>query len=65
MVENDSKVICLFADQLLGEQQVVVKALPRYIKKVRGIGGCTLLGDGSISLILDIASLINIKEVYS
>lgn len=63
MVENDSKVICLFADQLLGEQQVVVKALPKYIKKVRGIGGCTLLGDGSISLILDIASLINIKEV--
>lgn len=63
MVENDSKVICLFADQLLGEQQVVVKALPRYIKKVRGIGGCTLLGDGSISLILDIATLINIKEV--
>ena len=63
MIENDSRVICLFADQLLGEQQVVVKALPRYIKKVRGIGGCTLLGDGNISLILDIASLINIKEV--
>jgi two-component system chemotaxis sensor kinase CheA len=61
MVENDSKVICIFADELLGEQQVVVKALPKYIKKVKGIGGCTLLGDGSISLILDIAGLVDIN----
>lgn len=59
MVEHDSKVICLFADQLLGEQQVVVKALPNYIKKVKGVAGCSLLGDGSISLILDIAGLIS------
>ncbi len=58
MVENDSKSFCLFADMLLGEQQVVVKALPKYIKKVKGISGCTLLGDGNISLILDIASLL-------
>jgi two-component system chemotaxis sensor kinase CheA len=60
MVENDGKTICLFADELLGEQQVVVKALPQYIKKVRGIAGCTLLGDGGISLILDVAELIKI-----
>jgi len=59
MVEHDCKTICLFADALIGEQQVVVKALPKYIKKVRGIAGCTLLGDGSISLILDIADLLN------
>ncbi|TCL64766.1 two-component system chemotaxis sensor kinase CheA [Hydrogenispora ethanolica] len=59
MVENDQKVICLFADQLLGEQQVVVKNLPRYIKKVSGVAGCTLLGDGSISLILDVAGFLH------
>lgn len=59
MVENESKGLCLFTDELLGEQQVVVKALPKYIKKVKGIAGCTLLGDGNISLILDIAGLIN------
>lgn len=63
MVENDSRVVCIFADELLGEQQVVVKALPKYIKKVKGIAGCTLLGDGNISLILDIAGLKNLKEV--
>lgn len=62
IVENESTRVCLFADELIGEQQVVVKALPSYIKKVRGISGCTLLGDGSISLILDIANLINSRQ---
>lgn len=62
MVEQGNKSLCLFADQLLGQQQVVVKALPNYIrnfKKIEGLAGCTLLGDGSISLILDIAGLIS------
>lgn len=62
MVEQDDKRIGIFADELLGQQQVVVKALPQYIqnfKKVKGLAGCTLLGDGSISLILDISRLIN------
>ncbi len=59
IVENDSRQICLFADALLGEQQVVVKALPRYLKKIEGISGCTLLGNGRASLILDVAGLIN------
>ena len=53
MIETDSKAACLFVDQLVGEQQVVVKALPKYLKKVPGIAGCTILGDGGISLILD------------
>lgn len=62
MVEQDDEIICVFADELLGQQQVVVKALPEYItklKKIKWLAGCTLLGDGKISLILDIAGLIN------
>ncbi|EGW39726.1 chemotaxis protein CheA [Desulfosporosinus sp. OT] len=62
MVEQDNKALCVFADELLGQQQVVVKTLPEYIrrfKKIRGLTGCTLLGDGSISLILETAGLIN------
>lgn len=62
MVEQDEKSLCLFADQLVGQQQVVVKTLPNYIKntkKISGLAGCTLLGDGNISLILDIGKLIN------
>lgn len=62
MVNHEEKSICIFADELIGEQQVVVKSLPEYIRrfnKVKGISGCTLLGDGSISLILDVAELMN------
>ena len=63
MVEQDEKRFCIFADRLIGQQQVVVKALPQYISnscKKQGLAGCTLLGDGNISLILDIAGLSNI-----
>ena len=61
MVEHDETMFCIFADELLGQQQVVVKALPEYIrklKKIKGLTGCTLLGGGTISLILDIADLV-------
>jgi two-component system chemotaxis sensor kinase CheA len=57
MLENDGNIVCTLVDELLGEQQAVVKALPKYIKKVRGLAGCTLLGDGDISLIIDTAGL--------
>lgn len=59
MVEDEGRGACLFADELLGQQPVVVKALPNYIKQRKGISGCTLLGDGGISLILDIPAIIN------
>jgi len=58
MVEYEGTIMCLFADELLGKQQVVVKALPPILKKIKGISGCTLLGDGSISLILDVSGLM-------
>ncbi len=61
MVESETRVICVFADELLGQQQVVVKTLPNYIRntrKIKGLSGCTLLGDGSISLILDVGGLV-------
>ncbi|NBH80985.1 hypothetical protein D3Z52_23240, partial [Clostridiaceae bacterium] len=52
---------CLFVDELIGQQQVVVKPLPAYINdygiKSYGIAGCTILGDGTISIILDVASI--------
>lgn len=67
MVEEDERSCCIFADELLGQQQVVVKTLPEYVKKykqIKGLGGCTLLGDGSISLILDVGdfNLSNVNE---
>ena len=54
-LELEGRTVCLFVDELIGEQQVVVKSIPKYIKKVKGISGCTLLGNGDISLIVDVA----------
>ena len=60
-VEAGDHSYCLFVDELLGQQQVVVKQLPAYVNsyniKSYGINGCTLRSDGSISIILDVASL--------
>jgi two-component system chemotaxis sensor kinase CheA len=60
-VEAGDNSFCLFVDQLIGEQQVVVKPLPDYVNnfgiKSSGISGCTILGDGSISIILDVANI--------
>ncbi len=60
-VESSVKSYCLFTDRLIGETQVVVKPLPAYLNnfdiKKGGISGCTILGNGNISLILDIENL--------
>ncbi len=60
-VEENDRSFCLFVDSLLGEQQVVVKPLPPYLNnfgiKDYGISGCTILGDGNISIILNISSI--------
>ncbi|MBD5499382.1 MAG: chemotaxis protein CheA [Lachnospiraceae bacterium] len=58
ILEVEDKKICLFVDKLIGEQEIVVKPIPSYIKKVKGLSGCTQLGDGSIALILDPAGLL-------
>ena len=58
ILEVEDKKICLLVDKLVGEQEIVVKPIPSYIKKVKGLSGCTQLGDGSIALILDAPGLV-------
>lgn len=62
-VESGESSYCLFVDELIGQQQVVVKPLPGFINdfgvKNSGISGCTILGDGTISIILDVANIYN------
>ena len=58
ILEVEDRKICLLVDKLVGEQEIVVKPIPSYIKKVRGLSGCTQLGDGSIALILDAPGLV-------
>ena len=59
ITEVDGQHICLFVDRLIGKQEIVVKPIPSYVKKVKGLSGCTQLGDGSIALILDGAGLVD------
>ena len=57
VVEYEGKPFCVLIDSLIGTQEIVVKPMPSYIKKIPGISGCTQLGDGNIALILDIGGL--------
>lgn len=58
IVEVEKQIVCLLVDSLVGKQEIVVKPIPDYVKKVKGLSGCTQLGDGSIALILDAAGLV-------
>ncbi len=62
VLEHENRLVCILIDKLMQEQEIVVKPIPSYIGKVKGMSGCTQLGDGSIALILDIASLIESEE---
>lgn len=63
LVEAEGRRACLFADELIGEQQVVVKPFSPLLNdfnvKQNGMAGCTILGDGSITIILDINNIIS------
>jgi len=58
IVETEGRKAALFVDELVGQQQVVVKNLESNYRKVTGISGATILGDGGVSLILDVAALL-------
>ncbi|HEX8606100.1 MAG TPA: chemotaxis protein CheA [Pseudoduganella sp.] len=58
ILETEGRKACLFVDELVGQQQVVVKNLESNYRKVAGISGATILGDGGVALILDVAALI-------
>ncbi len=58
VLEYQETRFCLFLDEILGQQQTVIKGLSDFIGNVQGVSGCTILGDGGISLILDVGSLM-------
>jgi two-component system chemotaxis sensor kinase CheA len=58
ILESEGAKAALLLDELLGQQQVVVKNLEANYRKVPGISGATILGDGGVSLILDVAMLV-------
>jgi len=58
VVESDDSKVGLFVDELLAQQQVVIKSLETNYRKVMGVSGATILGDGTVALILDISGLL-------
>ncbi|MGC3979917.1 MAG: chemotaxis protein CheA [Steroidobacteraceae bacterium] len=60
VVEGDGRKVGLFVDDLLGQQQVVIKSLETNYRRVDGVSGATILGDGSVALILDIPGIIRV-----
>jgi two-component system chemotaxis sensor kinase CheA len=58
ILESEGKKAALFIDDLVGQQQVVVKNLESNYRKVVGVSGATILGDGGVSLIIDVAALL-------
>jgi two-component system, chemotaxis family, sensor kinase CheA len=58
VVEGEGKRVGLFVDQLLGQQQVVIKSLETNYKRIEGVAGATILGDGDVALILDLTGLV-------
>ncbi|MFQ5660205.1 MAG: chemotaxis protein CheA [Gammaproteobacteria bacterium] len=62
VVEAEGQKAGLFVDDLLAQQQVVIKSLESNYQKVTGISGATILGDGTVALILDISGLISLSR---
>ncbi len=58
VVEADGKRVGLLVNDLLAQQQVVVKSLEKNFRQVRGLAGATILGDGTVALIIDVPALI-------
>lgn len=65
VVEGEGKRVGLFVDELLGQQQVVIKSLETNYKRVEGVSGATILGDGRVALIMDVPGLIRLAHSMS
>jgi two-component system chemotaxis sensor kinase CheA len=63
IVEGDGQKLALEVDELIGQQQVVVKSLEANYRKIDGISGATILGDGRVALILDVPGLVRGRHV--
>ena len=62
VVEGEGRRVGLFVDDLLGQQQVVIKSLETNFRRVDGVSGATILGDGAVALIMDVPGLIRVAS---
>jgi len=62
VVESGRKKAGLVVDKVIGQQEVVIKSVGALLKGIKGFAGATILGDGRVALILDVATLVGSKE---
>ncbi len=62
ILETEEERVAVMVDEILGQQQVVIKSMEQNFRKVEGIAGATILGDGTIGFILDVRGLLEIAQ---
>jgi two-component system chemotaxis sensor kinase CheA len=62
ILESDGATTALLVDELLGQHQVVIKSLESNYRKVAGVSGATIMGDGRVAMILDVPALVKLSR---
>lgn len=65
VTESGGNAVGFLVDEIIGQQQLVIKPMPYYIGKVEGVSGCAVLGNGEICLILDLTNLVRYAETMA
>jgi two-component system chemotaxis sensor kinase CheA len=64
VAEDSGRSYAFFVDRIVGQQQTVIKGLPDYIGEANGFSGCTILGDGTVSLIVDVGAVSQMTGTF-
>ncbi|MBU1424764.1 MAG: chemotaxis protein CheW [Gammaproteobacteria bacterium] len=62
LLEAEGKKVALFVDELVGQHQVVIKSLETNYRKVAGMSGATIMGDGRVAMIMDVPALVKLAQ---
>ncbi|MBS0171666.1 MAG: chemotaxis protein CheA [Nitrospira sp.] len=62
ILETEGERVAVMVDEILGQQQVVIKSMEQNFRKIEGVAGATILGDGTVGFILDVRGLLNISR---
>jgi len=62
LLEAEGKKVALFVDDLVGQHQVVIKSLETNYRKVVGVSGATIMGDGRVAMIMDVGALVKFAQ---
>jgi two-component system chemotaxis sensor kinase CheA len=62
ILETEGERVAVMVDEIMGQQQVVIKSMEQNFRKVEGVAGATILGDGTVGFILDVRGLLEISR---